>query len=360
MMYGWAVVCLCGLATGTETNWELLSAVQSGNATGVQMLLSSGSFDNNHMRFIWEGGMEDTMVHQAARQGHAEVLQLLLDAWPEGVQARDYGGAVPLHRAFWSDNADVVAPLLLKQWPDGVKAADSTGSLPLHWAVSDDSDPDPEMAQLLLKQWPDAVKAADSQGFLPLHLAVLMVALHDNLEVTQLLLDEWPGALKVASRNFAYPPAGLPLHLAAYTGNLELVQLLVEGWPEGLNVVNSHGRTPFDVAVYFGHEQEARWILQRDPPSSYTHKEDCAMLIELACNSSEVSSSWKDAARDLRCSNVESLSRPTLQLWLDDCGGNPQWADVFGTLADRIEDPEAKDQHINQRYGFNFHLVLTS
>ena len=302
MIYGWAAVCLCGLATGTGTNWELLSAVQSGNATGVQMLLSGGSFDTEQMWFSLEGDEEDTMVHRAAELGQAEVLQLLLDAWPAGVQARDYGGRVPLHGAFWSDNADVVAPLLLKQWPDGVKAVDSNGLLPLHHAV-----------------------------------------MNDNLEMTQFLLEQWPGALKVAIKD--YLVAGLPLHLAAEWGSLELVQLLVESWPEGLNVANSHGKAPLHVAADARHLQVARWIFQRNPPSSYTHKlEYCEVLIELACNSSEVSSSWKDAARDLRCTVLDFLSRPTLQLWLDDCGGSPQWADVFGTLADRIEDPEAKDQ----------------
>ena len=316
-MYGWAVVCLCGLATGTETNWELLSAVQRGNATVVQMLLSSGSFDTDHMRFSHgEGDEEDTMVHQAAELGHAQVLQLLLDAWPAGVQARGWLGTVPLHRAFRSVNSDVVAPLLLKQWPDGVKAVDSHGFLPLHYAV-----------------------------------------MTDNLKMTQLLLERWPGALKVAGKKtfdsgkgFDFL-AGVPLHLAAYSGSLELVQLLVESWPGGLDVTvaDIDGLTPLHVAADGNDLQVARWIFQRDPPASYTWElRYCEVLIELGCNSSAATSnSWKDAARDLRCSVVESLSRPTLQLWLDDCGGSPQWADVFGTLADRIEDPEAKDQHIS-------------
>ena len=259
MMYYWAVLCLCGLATGSTTDEELLKAVRDGDAEAVRRLLSSGSFDPGELQFG-----ETTMLHEAAWRGHAEVLQLLLAAWPAGAQARDTFGQVPLHVAS------------------------------LHGSV--------EVARRLLEHWPDGVKVADDKG-------------------------------------------RLPLHSAAHGSNLELVQLLVEEWPDGLNMTEDGGRTPFYVAADRKSLQVARWLFQRSPPGSYSRKlEHCEVLIELACNSSDASKSWKKAAKDLQCSDEDSLSRSQLQFWLDACGGSPSFADTFGMLRDRLNDHEAKDK----------------
>ena len=304
MMCRWAALCplcLCALALVAVTNEELLSAVRSGNATEVQFLLSRDSFDVNQMWFDDWLGNADTMVHEAVRGDHAEVLQLLLAAWPAGAQATDRWANTPLHLAAGRGNIECVQ-LLVEQWPDGVRVADDYGGLPLHCAAG--SAVGVEVAQLVMQQWPDAVSVADTGG-------------------------------------------ELPLHLASHTGNLELVQLLVKAWPSGLNVVNNEGRTPLYVAADWASLEVARWMLQSFPPAAYSFRlSQCERLIELACNSTESTQSWQAAAKYLECVNPQYLGLPSLQLWLENCGGSFVHVNAFGMLADQLYDPEAKDKQV--------------
>ena len=68
--------------------------------------------------------------------------------------------------------------------------------------------------------------------------------------------------------------------------------------------------------------------------------------MELACNTSEATQSWKDAAKDLRCLDPQSLLKPALQLWVDGCGANPSLPTTFGTLMGRLWDQEAEDERV--------------
>ena len=332
MMSLWAVLCLCGLATWAATDEELLSAVRDKDAEAVRRLLSRSSFEISQMWFVNADGSNSTMLHEALQTGHstagAEVLKLLLAAWPEGVHARDKRGRVPLHAACsfeWvgfglSDRLEVVQ-LLLQLWPDGAKVADDLGRLPLHDAVFSGNL---EAARLILNQWPAGVEVVDSFGRVPLHIAAGEMVAVDRDEL--LLYVQFRS---IVSGDY-----------------LELVQLLVEAWPEGLTVADHRGRTPLYVAVEDGKLQVARWMFRKSTPPAYTREMPCDILMELACNTSEATQPWQEAARDLRCSDPELLLRPALQLWLDVCGGRPSYSNDFGALAERLTDREAKDEPV--------------
>jgi hypothetical protein len=119
-------------------------------------------------------------------------------------------GSLPLHCAISTRDTVEVVQWVVEQWPDAVKMADSKRNLPLHVAckmriVS------LEVVQCLVEQWPGAVQLTTGDGRLPLLLACWgnweacwgeYMALGENtasLEVVQYLAEQWPGAVKVVS-----------------------------------------------------------------------------------------------------------------------------------------------------------------
>ena len=334
------MLCLC-VATCIARNEELLSAVHRGDAAAVRGLLSRNSFDTNQMRFVDFWGVESTMLHEAADRGHAQVLQLLLTAWPEGAQARNSFGQVPLH----SPGSVEVAQLLLEQWPDGLKVADSTGQLPLHRTASHDREfVQLELVRLLMQKWPDALQVVDQAGGTPLH----RTCRHGNAEVAKVFVEQWPAGLNVTDRR-----GGLPLHWAAHSGSIELMQFLLERLPDALHVRTGRGETVLEIAAARepldygdGALQLAMWIFNRSQPLPFKNSRfACTFLIQVACsNSFEVSQEWTDAARELKCHQANRLLKPALQLWLDVCDGSPSWKDSYQRpLVHNLYDFEAKD-----------------
>lgn len=204
------------------------------------------------------------------------------------------------------------------------------GRLPLHIAAESG---DVETVQVLLQRWPESLKITSRNGRLPLHFA----SMSNHVELVRLLLQMWPDSVKAVDNG-----GGLPLHMAACCGSLELVQLLLENWPEGLHVVDNDGSTALARTGY--NVEKARWMFQMSPPPSYTPNLDCEVLIELACNTTEASQSWKDAARDLKCSNKRWLTKPELHLWLDFCDASPNFRDGSGSrLIDLLFISEAQE-----------------
>ena len=186
-----------------------------------------------------------------------------------------------------------------------------------------------EVLQLLLAAWQAGVQARDAGGRVPLHYA-------SNVDIAQLLLEQWPGGWEASDNGGRLPWQ----HAASYSSNLELVQEL---WHEGLNMTAGACAPALRDTQS---PQVARWILQGCAESVLSFPgelQSCEVLIEVACNVSEASQSWRNAAADLQCSDKEDLSKPALRLWVNACGGNPSWADLFGMLASRLKDPEAKD-----------------
>ena len=139
----------------------------------VTLLLSHGADvnarDNNGM----------TPLHDAAREGHSEVVTLLLSHGAD-VNARDNNGRTPLYFSLGSPPHYSVAELLISHGSDvNIKLYD--GSTPLHVAVKNMKA---ELITLLLSHGAD-VNARDNDGRTPLHDA----ALRSQDNVIKLLLD---------------------------------------------------------------------------------------------------------------------------------------------------------------------------
>jgi len=123
-------------------------------------------------------------LHHACENGYTDdVIQFLVDSWPESVQILTKKGLLPLHCAMttikWDTFAleDVEASLsleaiqfLVQAWPDAVHEQDGHGCVPLHYACKNDCTDD--VTQLLVEGWPMSLCSKTKFGTLLLHLVV--------------------------------------------------------------------------------------------------------------------------------------------------------------------------------------------
>lgn len=168
-----------------------------------------------------------------------ELVDMLLSAYPDGAQATDSNGYLPLHWAVSADqpNLEIVRRLLALN-PAGAAQptfADSTGAdsarggglLPIHLCV-DREAPSQAVLRALLDVFPDAVKKATtgSQALLPLHVCVGRERPH--LETTALLVALYPDAVRRTTALNQTPLHRLLDHYQPHGAAKEVVQYLLE------------------------------------------------------------------------------------------------------------------------------------
>ncbi|EGD76429.1 hypothetical protein PTSG_07546 [Salpingoeca rosetta] len=205
-----------------------------GNVDGVarwieQRVKQHGSLDVGAVN-----GSGDTMLHLAARHGHARVLELLLAQGPskDEVNARNTVGHTPLHEAALCSDSTCVQ-LLLAAGADVhiAKHADWTA---LHLAAT---KPNANAVQQLLAAGADATrlnKDVGSENFKTTEA--------DALHILDLLTAKCPQGLNQPDHH------GLtPLHLAAMHGHAEHVSHLIAVGADATKA-DIKGRTPLDLA----------------------------------------------------------------------------------------------------------------
>jgi ankyrin repeat protein len=176
-----------------------------------------------------------------------EVVRIVLDTYPEAVQATDERGSTVFHIAF-SNELELtpleLLPTLIEYWPDALLAADATGDLPIHVALRWEQMENLERrADVLSNACPDSLRVANSNGQRPLHLAIV----RNSLPVVRMFEDRSQGLL----REVADPVGNTPAHLVAACeqASADLARFVVEAWPESLLATNADGNTPALVAI---------------------------------------------------------------------------------------------------------------
>jgi ankyrin repeat protein len=156
------------------------------------------------------GGWQYTPIHVAAREGHADILSLLLEhgADPDGGGINNLTTATPLYRA--SRRGKLEAGQCLLDRGADINAGNSTGQTPLSGAVYEGRI---EFARMLLKRGARIDDPDDSRGETPLHWAVRVA----NIEAVRLLLEH--GADVNMCNKFGKTPSQL-------TSRSEMVELL--------------------------------------------------------------------------------------------------------------------------------------
>jgi hypothetical protein len=206
----------------------------------------------------------------------AEAVRILVEAYPDACQEKDFRGDFPLDLAV--KHLPVVGAIraIVRAWPNAIEESYRCGTFVLHEAIS--SGGSVQEIQFLIEQrpaslrevdtlgrtalhtithkskvcavhaltdvWRESVRVRDSCGKLPLHHAAQCDTgfLIDNefLDILELLLELDPGSIREKDND-----GRLPIHLSAETeADNASVRLLIEQYPEALRVRDRHGDLP--------------------------------------------------------------------------------------------------------------------
>eukprot|EP00981_Chlorochromonas_danica_P007492 scaffold1757_cov218-Ochromonas_danica.AAC.1 len=165
-----------------------------------------------------------TPLHYACRGGHIEVVKMLLLDERVDVNKTNKDGCIPLHRACSKGNVEVIRMFLLDERVD-VATADKDGRTPLHYACRGGHI---EVVKMLLLDERVDVNKSDNGG----HIEVAkMLLLDERVDVNKTDNDGWAS-----------------LHIACENGYLEVVKMLLLDGRVDVNKADNQGRTPLDVA----------------------------------------------------------------------------------------------------------------
>lgn len=117
-------------------------------------------------------------------QATADVVEVLLRAYPGGSSQPNGVGNLPIHQAsMWQASVETIEVLLVRH-PEGATVRNQYGSLPLHLAASNRASP--EVVKLLIDAYPDALHLQNDDGMTPLDLAVADEAMVNDQVVAML------------------------------------------------------------------------------------------------------------------------------------------------------------------------------
>ena len=372
--------------------------MQNADVNEVERLVSSGQVDvsaitveRGSYRWPWPlATYSATILHHAVWRNNMEVLRLLVQAWPDGLQAKDGSieGRTPLQWAAYQGRVEALQ-LMLARWLEGIRSTTNSvfhshsGTTLFHVAAGVDQV---QVLQLLVERWPGGVQVADNRGEVPLHIAAEDVNRNKSF---QLLRNAWPGGLlhedsagrtpvhlfaRHAENSFedllfvldgmpqgprprALERGGSILHQVAESGNIAAMQLLLDRWPDAIFTRPSL----LEAAASFGQTEMVNFLGRLFTPEMFTYQYEtsvrddnvfgCTIVVDMGCNGTAFSQGWKNAAVELQCTSnsLSKLSLRSLQLWLE-CGGRVGWRDAAGTQLQAILDNEDARHFLQSRW----------
>lgn len=197
--------------------------------------------------------------HIAAKEGHLEVLKVLLAVYPELAMTVDLTNTTALHTAAMQGHLEVLN-FLIEAESSLITIARSNGKTALHSAARNGHL---EVLKTLLAA--DSVIAirTDKKGQTALHMAVK----GQNIEVVDELIKAEP-----ASVNMVDTKGNSPLHIATRKGREQIVRLLLANSETNLNGVNRTGETALDTAEKTGHSNLAALLREHGVESARNMK----------------------------------------------------------------------------------------
>jgi ankyrin repeat protein len=232
-------------------NSSLVHACATGNLTKVTCLLEN-------FKYVNDSDYGNKAVHEAARNGHMEVLKVLVVHFGDAfdVNLNDcYGntGDTAIHLAIRSGNVNSVK-YLLQQFKDvfDINVSNSTrlgGDTVLHMAAS---DKDVNMVKALLEHYKDVidVNKPNNAGDTAIHLATRL----RNVNVVKYLLQQFKDIFNINVSNATFN-GNTVLHLAARYGTVDMVKAMLEHYKDVIDVnkPNNAGDTAIHLATSFGY-----------------------------------------------------------------------------------------------------------
>ena len=178
-----------------------------------------------------------TVLHNACKKGKLELVQHLVENYPDMLTIRDKAGRSPYLIAGFSRSVELVKFLISKGCD--VMNKDSKGRTVLHKACQERKL---ELAQYLVENYPDMLTIRDKGGRSP----YLVAGYSGSVELVKFLIFQGCDVMNKDSNGQTL------LHNACQEGKLELAQYLVENYSDMLTIRDNAGRSPYLVGGFSG------------------------------------------------------------------------------------------------------------
>ena len=182
-----------------------------------------------------------------------EIVQYIVETYPESVRSKDCYDQIPLHLACSNGTITLeIISILLQAWPESINQKNSMECLPIHHlcvATIEEVDREESLKvlRLLIDAYPNCVyQTEDGEGSLPLHVAA---GAQKGPKFCEVLVDAYPEAVQVKDGCLQ-----LPIHHAC-TGQPETLKYLLKLYPEGIHMRDQQGLLPIHSAVYCPEEK---------------------------------------------------------------------------------------------------------
>lgn len=188
----------------------------------------------------FNGSLRFLPLHKACvLQPPADVVEALIEAFPDGTSSKDQDGWLPIHCAcFYCSSVEVVNALLMAN-PKCAIMKDDDGRLPLHYACLKGAKKD--IVSALIRANPKAAMSKDNDGRLPIHHACSNCAPEETIE--ELLKSNPKGAQSKDDQG------RLPLHHACRkNGSERTIRSILKVFPHGSHVNDYQEKLPIHYA----------------------------------------------------------------------------------------------------------------
>lgn len=173
--------------------------------------------------------------HVASKQGHLEVVKVLMEAIPELSMTVDQTNTTALHTAAVHGHIEVVS-FLLENGCSLVSIARNNAKTALHSAARKGHL---DVIKALLRKEPEIATRTDKKGQTALHMAVK----GQNVELVDELAKADPSMINLMDNK-----GNTALHIAARKGRAQIVQKLLSYKGIATTAINKSGETVLDTA----------------------------------------------------------------------------------------------------------------
>ncbi|KAF3773315.1 Ankyrin repeat-containing protein [Nymphaea thermarum] len=185
-----------------------------------------------------------TPLHIASKNGHQDIVQVLLDHDPELSKTFDPKHETPLISAAAMGHVAVVNVLLSKN-SSLLEISRANGKNALHLAARGGHV---DVLKALLEKDPQLARRTDKKGQTALHMA----AKGESCEVVKMLLDADAAIVMLPDRS-----GNTALHVATRKKRLEVINELLQLPDINVNALNREHKTAFDISENLPSSEEA-------------------------------------------------------------------------------------------------------
>ncbi|KAJ9159281.1 hypothetical protein P3X46_024797 [Hevea brasiliensis] len=206
---------------------------------------------------------EDSALHEAVRNNHPQVVEILIRENPEFANITNAAGESPLYLAAVRESNSTASKILeicLSPAYTGPKARTA-----LHEAViSGDAD----LTRKILDKNSSLTRDQDKEGWTPLHYA----SYFNLLPIVEMLLEDDNKSAAYIGDNYGKTP----LHLAILNGNshLKVVEKIMSVCPDCCDLTDNRGRNVLHFAVESGSFKGMRLITEKPSLANLINQKD--------------------------------------------------------------------------------------